>query len=363
MSYWPINAGHLAIQLSLYQTLAPLTVTILAPEAGEIVTVDDPVIEWALASGTQVRRRVRIFDPDGVTTVYDSTTDTTATLQEQVTAGLLETGVEGYILRVEVENDEGLIGVALQVFSTVFQPSVAIEGVRLTELGDKCNVGSVVELPGVEVRWTQVVPAVGEQFQSYRVLRRASGETAWTTIATITDITQTRHTDYNFRARETNEYTVIWTVLDGTEVLVSLPVDTPRATVDFDWTFLHDWADPENWVCFFSFEQSQGVEADRQFDRLWGRQAPTAFIGPAEYETIGIDGLPDVYRGGVWDDTRSLFARQRTDGATIVFRNGIAGTRFFCSFAELDRSLGQRQYEPRTELIETNFDESAQSAQ
>lgn len=363
MGYWPVNAAHVAVLLSLYQTRAPLTVTILSPAVGETVTVDNPTIEWDISSGAQVEYRVRIFEPDGVTQVYDSGAVVSATQSDTVTGGLLSTGVEGYILRVEVLNDAGDIGVSLSTFDTVFQPSVPVTGVRLVELGDKCVATSDPELPGVLIRWDQVVPGVGETFVQYTMLRRPAGTSAWTTIKTITDITTTRHIDYNFAARETNEYAVVWTALDGADTLVSLPVDpVPQASVDFDWTFLHDWADPDNWVAYFSLEQGEDIESDRSFDRLWGRQQPTLFVGEAEYATLSLTALPDLYNGDVWDDTRTLFARQRTAGSTIVVRNGIAGTRFFTSFSRLKRDLGQVQYETDTELIETYFDESFMAA-
>lgn len=357
MTYWPKDAGHPAVLLSLYQTRAALGVIITSPVA--IVTDDQPTIAWSISSGVQVTRRVQVLSPDGLTVVFSSGPTVTASQSVAVTAGLLHTGIVGYIIRVEVLNDVSLIGVGFATFDTTFQPSVPVSGVHLTPFGDKCTIGDDPELPGVRVRWTRVVPGVGETFRSYSVVRRVDGEATWEVIRTIADITVTRYDDYTFAPRATLEYGVIWTAANGADTLVSLPqTPAPRARIDFDWTFMHDVLDPRNWVVYFSLEQQEDVQSDRTFQRLWGRQQPTLFIGEDEHSVFRMKALPDGYGGDVWDGASTLFSRQRLAGSTICVRNGIAGYMKFCSFDSLSRDMGQAQYSADAQLVETFFDES-----
>jgi len=359
MSYWPTNAPHTTVLHALYYTAAALGVTITDPADNALVTVDNPRITWELDSGTQVERRVRIFEPDGITTVYDSGTAATATLFVDVTPGLLATGIEDYIVRVEALNDAGLIGVATSHFDTTFQPSVPVTGLRLTEFGDKCFRLSYPELPRIRVRWDQVVPGPGETFDHYDVVRREAGSSTWETIRIVNDITTTTIDDYNFRSYTSYEYGVIWTALDGADVLVSLPeTPAPTARVEFDWTFLHDVGNPANWVVFYSLEGDEEREGDSSFDRLWGRTKPTQFVGEDDHVVVQINGLPDGYDGDVWDNAEELFAAQRATGATICVRRGKQRRVNFCGISRLSRNTGQEQYEPRIELTEISFDQS-----
>lgn len=360
MGYWPTSGGHAAVLGTLYSTAPALVVDVTYPENGDVVTIENPEVTWDISSGTQETRQVSIWRYDGnvLTQVLDSTALATST-QSYTPFFALETG-HTYLLRVTVLNDEGLIGVGETVFSTVFQPSVAVTGVRLVTFGDKCHSNRYPELPAIRVHWDQIVPGVGESFQSYNVLRREAGETTWEVIRTVTDITTVRIDDFNVRSYTSYEYAVTWTALDGPDVLVSLPQDSvPVARVEYDWTFLHDSLDPTNWVLFYSLEGNEERESDRTFQRLWGRQQPTLFVGEDDHVVIKLKGLPDVFNGEVWNATEGLFGRQREAGSAIVVRRGIARRINFCGFSKLSRALGFKQYEPEIELVETFFDESA----
>ncbi len=359
MGYWPTTAGHTQVLHRLYYAAAALGVTITFPPEGGLVVVDNPTITWDIDSGVQFQKRVRIYAPSApLTAVYDSATDTTPNQFDAVTGGILQTGVTGYLVRVEVLNTDGLIGVAQGHFNTTFQPSSAVESVRLQVFGHKCTQADV-ELPRIRVQWDQVVPAGSEIFNHYDVLRREAGTSEWDSIRQINDIATTAIDDYNFAPGVTYEYAVIWTANTGTDALVSLPQTTPpAATVEWDWTFLHDVFDPTNWVVFFSFEADEDRVSDRDFKRLWGRTKPTLFVGEDDHITLRIRGLPDVYHGTIWDDTERLYSMQAATGTTICVRRGKQRRVNFCGFADVSRSQGQEQYEPTVNLVEVNFDEA-----
>jgi hypothetical protein len=109
---------------------------------------------------------------------------------------------------------------------------------------------------------------------------------------------------------------------------------------------------------FYSLDASQEIVSDRRFQRLWGRQQPTLFIGEDEHSEFTVQGLPDVYRGKMWSTTEALFTLQRETAATICVRMGAQRLRKFCGFSSLSRQLGEVQGEPSISLVETYYSEA-----
>ncbi len=362
MTEWPTSGVALTHRnLALYLPGVDFDVTIVTPAEAAVLTSAEVDVTWTFSPGVQQTFRVEALDSDSVV-VHDSGIVASATQAYTIPEGFLLTGA-AYVIRVTVTTTDLNTGQGEVNVTTAFAPSVNVEGVVLTPLGDDCNVpaNGGFELPGIRIDWTEVVPGVGETFVRYSVWRKDAGQpdTDYIRIASITAVAITTFTDRCIFTYRTHEYAVTWTALDGADTLVSIKQDPPpfsRVENDFIYVALQD--DPSTFFVFFSLQSSEEVEQPHREVALWGRQQPTEFIGEQEFSRLRLEGLPDIHRGALWETLTDIVSAQRTAGSVLCVRVGFAGQRFFMNTTRQSRENAQKTYQPRLELIEVFFDES-----
>lgn len=346
--------------LPLFLTSPQIAVTILVPTEGAVLTDAEVAVQWTFSPGTQQTFRVQAIDSLGAT-AYDSGIIASAALTHTIPEGFLDTG-QSYTIRVSITTTAGQSGQGTVDVTTAFPPSVNVVNITVAAVGEDCDTpsGGSPGLPGLEIRWDEVVPAVTETFVRYSVWRRAAGETDsdWVRVASIADVGDNRLIDYVPTSRIVYEYAVTWTALDAGDTLVSLKQDPPaNGHTDFDFIWLHDWNTPGSQLQFFSLASGVAVEQDQRELALWGRQAPTLFIGEKEFRRVSLSGLPALHRGGVWVDLQTLVAAQRTAATVLVLRIGFSGESMFCQVVRSSKDNRQKQFEPSVELLEVFFEE------
>lgn len=363
MSYWPDTPVYTHVLRQLFTTSASLVVTILSPADGATLTSGEVPVTWTFSPGTQQTYRLLVIDPDGVTTVYDSGAIASATLGATIPEGFLETGVTGYTIRVDITTTTGGVGTGSVEVDTSFAPSVNVEGLTVTMIGDRCEADVYPELPRVALRWDQVVPSGTETFVRYSVWRALSNPAttagAWERVASITDVATT---SYEYTCPPSFApvwYAVTWTAIDSNgDSLTSIRQSpAPFATLRFDWTFIHDPANPDSFVAFYTFDVVDAPDEEHSFTRAAGRELPTKFIGQGNGRTVSLEGLPDLQRGEMWSRLYALRAAERT-GATLCVRVGRARLRIFAGTDNMRRAVSQQQEQTTVDLVETHYSEA-----
>lgn len=213
-----------------------------------------------------------------------------------------------------------------------------------------------IVLPYAQIAW-DIGIVTGGTFVRYNVLRRFAGETAYTRIATIADINTLTFRDYAITPRKVGQYYITQTVNISGELIDSLPSEVTEVVVNFNWAYLHSMLDPSQYVVFFTLDIGEDVQQEVQLRTAWGRSAPTAFIGEADYLNFHISGLPDIIRGTVWA-VRDLASLQVTDAAVYCLRLGIEAERHFVNITNLSRRIGNLDYQPDMAVSEVFYEEA-----
>ena len=361
MSEWPTTGVALVHRnLALYLPGVDFAVTIVTPAEAAVLTSAAVDVTWTFAPGIQQTFRVEALLAGVV--VYDSGIVNTATQAHTIPEGFLVTG-NAYVIRVTVTTTDLNTGQGEVNVTTAFAPATNVVNVAVEAIGEDCDAPSVgaPELPGLRITWDQVVPAGAEVFVRYSVWRRVAGEadTDYVRIASITTISELVYTDYVVTSRVVYEYAVTWTALDGADTLVSLKQDPPpNGHTDFDFIWLHDWNTPTSHVQYFSLSSGVTIDQDQDEVNIWGRQAPTIFIGEKEFRRISVDGLPALHRGDLWTDLLALVSAQRTAGTVLVLRIGFSDEpAMFCQAVRTSKGNAEKQFEPSTDLVEVHLEE------
>lgn len=364
MSYWPTTPVYSHVLRMLYSTAASLTVTITSPADGAVLTSGEVPVTWTFSPGTQQTYRVVVIDPDGSTVVYDSGAIASSTTSHTIPEGYLQTGETGYTIRVDITTTTGDLGSGSVEVDTSFAPSVNVEGVAVTLIGDRCERSNYPELPRMLVRWTQVIPSGSETFVRYSVWRAfsnpASNPGAWERVGSIDNIATTSFEYAGCPPFAPVWFAVTWTAIDtnGDSLTSVRQSPAPSATIRFDWCFIHDPADLDNFVAFYSFDVTEERTEDQAFGRAAGRDVPTKFIGEADGLELSLDGLPDLQRGQLWARLMTLRAAERA-GTVFCVRVGRLGLRFFGNLNSAPRRAGsQEQEQTSVDLIETYYSEA-----
>lgn len=215
-----------------------------------------------------------------------------------------------------------------------------------------------VILPRIRISWA--TPTGSGTFVAFAVYRKIAGaaDSAYVRIAIVIDETVLLYDDYAAAPYTSYQYAVTQHRSISGDVTESEFPDPVEAMLKFNWTYIHDAANPESFVLLFGFNSQETVVQDVQVKAAWGRSAPTAFIGELNYSTLRLSGLPDVHRGPVWEALRALAALQETAGITLCLRNGVAGTRYFGTITGFNRRSDQGMYAPDVDFSETAYEEA-----
>ena len=222
------------------------------------------------------------------------------------------------------------------------------------------------ELPGLRLAWLAWVepvtpPEQAQTFLRYNIYRREPPETAWVRIGIVEVQSTAAYTDYAVRSGAVYEYTVTVTVTVNATTPEGVKQAAPaRGRALFDGNFLHDANEATEYAQVPSYQVQVEQQQDMQFQRVWGRTAPTAQVGEVIANHVTISGLPDAYRREQWRDIVALTARQRDVAAMLCLRLGRAQTLMFCQVAGAGRALGQKSYDPSIELQEVYYNEAVE---
>lgn len=212
-------------------------------------------------------------------------------------------------------------------------------------------------LPHIRVTWAETDTT--DTFVRYNIYRRPGGETDWVRVAYVELRERLDYRDYNVASRVVYEYAVtVTTSVSGAEV--ENPKPTPvQGRVVFDWTYIHDISNAAEAYCaFYSLESDVASTQDVQFRKAWGRRAATAFVGELEAATLHLRGVPDIHRGPIWENMRTVQSKQRTEGALYCVRPGMSGELYFANIAALSKTSAEGTYTPTVDMVETHFDEA-----
>ncbi len=243
------------------------------------------------------------------------------------------------------------------VFGTTIDP---VENVAIEIVGGDCDTDAT-QLPGLKLTWNQVTPPSGTAFISYDIMRRVAGETDFTRIAIVNDITTVTFTDFCVTSRVTYEYSVRWRATSGAAQVTSADTDPPvRGLVTFDFLFLHLEKDASVFVRLDSYRADKRRLADRRQLAVWGRTKPTVAIGEQIWHQLRIPGLPQLLesRDGVWESLLTLMDEEREQTSVVCVRFGRASEQYFCNTIQETQRQAQKTYTPDLTLVEVHFDEA-----
>jgi len=337
-----------------------LTVTLTAP-AG-VVTTAAPTASWTFAPGTQASYRFRIFsDAAALIPVYDTGFVPGSAQSIAVPAGSLFTN-RTYYARVFITTTTGESGSSsLESFTTSFATSGDVMGVTMVAIGG-CDQDSA-QLPGLRLRWLQVVPGGGETFLRYIIQRkRPDTETDWTTVHTIDAIGTLTWTDWSPASRTVYQYAVLWEASSTGTTLISNPQSPPpTGMVAFDYAYIHAVSDPGVMMRYAQFEATvQQRIAPTKYELPWGRSAPVGYVGAGNYRTIALPLLPHPHERPRWRrELDALIARQVSDGEVFCVRLGVARERLFAQFDQgANIRMGKGMWDGSVAMTEVSYDEA-----
>ncbi|KKL21144.1 hypothetical protein LCGC14_2448390, partial [marine sediment metagenome] len=253
--------------------------------------------------------------------------------------------------------DQALRDQIRAVFVSAIDP---VANVEIEIVGGDCD-RDPTQLPGLRLTWDQVVPPSGISFIAYDITRRVAGDTLYTRIASITDITTTEYTDFCTTSRVTYEYSVRWRVTAGAAQVTSPDTDPPVfAQVEFDFLFLHLENDTSFFVRLDTYRADKRRLRDQRQLAVWGRARPTLAIGEQIWHQLRIPGLQQLLseRVGVWEGLLDLMDQEREQASVVCVRFGKASERYFCNFLQETQRQAQKSYTPDVTLVEVHFDEA-----
>lgn len=362
--------------------LAPsiLTITVTSPANGATIQSAEFDVVYTFSPGPQETTRVQIYsDSGGTTEVYDTGVLVQSALSVTIPAGPLANGVT-YWLRVTATNDQGQVAQSgLVQFDLDVLAQSTIDSVSVTPRGGQCTPHGPETLPRAEVTWSQVNLDASETFVEYRVLKRQSGASTWTRIATLkNDATHTEpFVDAQITPWQWYEYTVIAIVTDGAgNTLETAKPAAQRAKVDTDFCFMHlignggscdedttvadaDANAWERWVRFDNWNASLELEQELTRQRTRGSEKPAAFVGDQLVYTVDIPGHPRMLDDrAFWTKIEDLFTGQRELPSVVCLRFGRARMMLFVALQITTRDHSQMQYTPGARLGEVRWTES-----
>lgn len=334
-----------------------LTVTVTAPLNGATVTNAEMVVTWSYSGGAAQRAyKVTVFTDVGLTTsIYTSGWVVSSAATATIPAGSVPNASTLY-LRVDVQDTNGAEGSSSAVmFTTNFATSSNVLNVRAQAIG--CE--DPQSLPLVRLTWTQIVPAGGETFVRYVVQRKAAGEAAWTAVALITSVGTTAYVDYQAQPGVTYYYSVLWIASSGANMLISNAQANITAHLTFDFSWLHDVSDPTKAVRLDALSMSEELVQSVVLQETWGRSAPSALIGEADFSRFSISLSPHLLNIPTqWTMIRALLVRQRDYGSIFCLRLGASNQRFFCTLSTVSRDYQLRSSEASIDLTEVYYEEA-----
>lgn len=335
----------------------PVVVTITSPTSGQVIGTATPTITWTLPVGKiQASYIVNIYsDASASTLVYSSGIVASATQSHTVAAGSLLSG-ESYWVFVAITDTIGEAGESAIVdFTTLFLTSVPVSGLTV-KARDACFDAS--DVPYTYLHWTQVVPGAGETFTEYLVLRRVGGDTTWTLLAEITDITTTHYEDWLASPYTVYEYAVLWQATSASGILQSAQqTPVPWAQLRFDYTWLQRVDDHTLAIMLKSWDQTVDQVQDVTLATTAGRTRPTAFVGEPLYHSTKIPADVRLARESHWPTVLAFVEAQANEAAVYCLRIGKQRLRYFGVITDVSRAGQQLTYGVGLTFVETHYEE------
>lgn len=344
-----------------FATAKTLNVIITSPANGSTVTDAQFRVTWTLDTlDAQATYRLIVYSNSATldsSIVYDSGTVASSALSAMVTlpGGLPNSG-QLYIV-VEATDTFGLFGRSDKVIIIVsWATSVNVSNVRSDAFG---GCGDPVTLPAIRIRWNQVTPGTGETFLRYEIWRRDPDvSTTYTRMAMISAVDTLTWTDTEVESGHVYTYAVLWIASVGVETRVSAYPTAPTVGyVLFDYTWIHDQADPTKFVRFDAFDATLDVQQNIAFQRTWGSLAPVMRIGDQQSRVVHVTGLPE--REGYnqqWDKLLALVTRQRTAASLLVCRFGAHKELLYCQASNTSKAQTLGSYSSPLDLVEVRHE-------
>ncbi|TAJ18467.1 MAG: hypothetical protein EPO65_08965 [Dehalococcoidia bacterium] len=359
----PYSAG--VYGLALYAGSPAMAVAITSPAAGATVETPGFTVTWQrtylAGSGAQNDFRLRIYDTDQVTVLYDS--GTTASASEACAVPEDWPAVEGesLYLRVNVTDEHGYTGDSgLHLFETAWTTPPPITGLTVTP--------DATGLPHLRLDWT-AADATGFTFQELRVYRRMQAHTdefdralpagLWVRIARPTDAAAVLYRDYTAGAGISYEYAVTQRGTSG-GVTVESPKQVPpvSGTVAWTGTFLHDPAEAAIFTAVRARQADVGQGQQQATIRARGRREDTVFVGEGFSRSFDLALVSaQIHDRAPYQRLRTMLDRQFA-GATYCLRIATSGEVVFGRLAPIGRTDRTVLTTPAMRFVETAYREA-----
>lgn len=186
-------------------------------------------------------------------------------------------------------------------------------------------------LPALIVNWTQVTPAGGDTFSNYSVYRRNTGTTTWTRIATAANVATVAYNDFAVASGQSYDYTVTATYTRSGTSIESVKPAAVSNSVAFTSIFLHDPTQTSSYLEFAGNVMDVQTVQSQMAVLVWGRAAPTMYIGPGKSSHIKLTSVPQVTRTNqaLWNAIDVLIGRQYSNASVLLLRDGETGGKWF----------------------------------
>ena len=351
------SSYSLAAYVTPFADVHPVVVT--SPLDGALIDAASFTVAWAIAA-TQDQYRIQLYaDPLGETIVYDSLWQVSASQSATVATGSSLTSNRLYYLRVFVHTAAGESEeTAITSFFFGLAASTDVTGVTARAF-PACSP-SPQDNPGIIVSWQAPALSGTETFLCYEIRRRKIGEATYIKLARVLDQAKLSYFDAACTPSTTYEYAVVYYADDtaSSQTVISSEQATPqRATVVFDWIYVHALDDPTLFLRISSDGGTVTPGQDIAIDQTWGRQAPTAWVGEALSVAISLPGL-DALRAKPrqWQTLRTL--QERQSDTTLCLRFGVDREMYYCTMTRLAKDISSyKTFSPSLEFQEVAHDE------
>jgi len=189
----------------------------------------------------------------------------------------------------------------------------------------------MAQLPGVLVSWDTVDAYT--DFLHYAVYRQVIGDTDWTAIGTVANVSIGSFIDYKCQFGVTYNYNVTQVEDDGSggDLESDMADTSAQVTITFGGSaFLHAWDNPGNYAELPESGRKLQESGSVSYFQPYDAELPIAHVGNIQQRKIDVT-LPLPWQSGYKDKAaavRAMLTRQ-IEGSTLVYRD-VRGEVMYC---------------------------------
>lgn len=346
----------------LYVGPGAMSVALTTPAYGGTITNPGFTVAWQRTYLTVPAAlndfRVRIYDTDGTTILFDSGTIVSATDAYSLTDDWPAVEGVNLFIRVNVTDVNGYTADSgLSLFQATYTAPPIILDLTVTPV--------TTGLPHLKLDWTAPV-TTGFTGTVQRIYRRTKATTgpfneavpagSWLRIARLTSALAITYPDYNVASGVDYEYAVTQRGTGG-GITAESPKQSPPPSNKVEWNYgyLHDPADPVIYTQVLASENAIAQRQQQRAERPRGSDADVLYVGEGYSRSVDIGLIPQQTGDlGQWDRLREMLRRQR-EGAIYCLRLS-TGERIFGNIeSDLTRRDSPGLNQPAMRFVERRY--------